>query len=194
MNYCYHTEIFDNKGHANYEISYFPLDNSSSSLIGSIHLKKIHLTTGSKKIISGVFLLVAILLLSMTGNCLAAAFVRIKMYPEHVGVFTTVRKQQFVAFGYMPDGSAVNITKWVDWKSSDNSIVTIDEQGLATVVAGKTFGQVKITCSFPKTPKTLTQPVSLLGPYILLTKKDPAPSKPPPPKVLSNLYLLLLGK
>lgn len=153
-------------------------------------MKKIHLTIGSKKIIGGIFLLVAIVLLSMTGNCLAAAFVRIKMYPEHVGVFTTVRKQQFVAFGYKSDGSAVNITKWVDWKSSDNSIVTIDAQGLATVVAGKTFGRVKITCSFPKAPK----PVSLLGPYILLTKKDPAPAKPPPPKVLSNLYLLLLGK
>lgn len=173
---------------------YFQHDNSSNSPKGQINLQKEPIYPLRKKIVAGVFILVATLLLSMTGNCLAAAFVRIKMYPEHVGVFTTVRKQQFVAFGYKSDGSAVNITKWVDWKSSDNSIVTIDEQGLATVATGKTFGQVKITCSFPKAPKTLNQPVSLLGPYILLTKKDPAPSKPPPPKVLSNLYLLLLGK
>lgn len=151
-------------------------------------MKKIYRNHRIFKTLVAVFSLVAMMMLSTSGNCIAAAFVRIKMYPEHVGVFTTVKKQQFVAFGYKADGRTINITHLVDWKSSNNSIVTINAKGLATVVAGKTFGQVKITCSYPKAPG---KPVSLKGPYLLLSKKQPAP--PPRPKVLSNLYLLLLG-
>ncbi len=151
-------------------------------------MKKLKVNNPCRKPVIGVFALVVVILLMMSGNCVAAQFVRIKMYPEHVGVFTTVRKQQFVAFGYRANGSAVNITKLVDWKSSNKSIVTINAHGLATVVAGKTFGQVKITCSFPKVAKV---PVSLKGPYLLLTGKAP---KAEAPKFLSELYLLLLGK
>ena len=132
--------------------------------------------------------MILLLIISTPDNSLAAAFVRIKIFPEHVGVFTTVRKQQFVAFGIKADGKAVNITKKVDWKSSNKNIVTINSNGLATVAAGRTFGQVKISCSYPKKVK---KPVSLQGPYILLLRDKPAP--PPPTTFLQSLFLLLLG-
>lgn len=110
-------------------------------------------------------------------------FVRIRIFPEHVGVFTTDRKQQFVAFGIKRDGKRINITKQVDWKSSKINLVSINENGLATIKPGKTFGQVKISCSYPKKrPKVLT------GPYHLLLRTIPEP------KNLSYLYYLLLKK
>ena len=110
-------------------------------------------------------------------------FVRIRIFPEHVGVFTTVRKQQFVAFGIRKDKKRINITSRVDWKSSNTNIVSIDGKGLAIVMPGRTFGQVKISCSYPKKPKGLT------GPYHLLLRKIPEPKKS-----LSYLYYLLLRK
>ena len=149
-------------------------------------MKKIKVNHSSRITSTCVLTVVVMLLLLISGNCIAAQFVRIKMYPEHVGVFTTVKKQQFVAFGYKADGSTVNITKLVDWKSSNNNIVTINRRGLATVVAGRTFGQVKITCSYPKVPKP-PKLISLAGPYILLLKK-------PVPSFLPGIYLLLIGK
>lgn len=88
--------------------------------------------------------------LSMAGSCLAAEIKSLKIYPEHVGVFTTVMKQQFVAFGVDATGKSINITDQVAWESSDEKIVTIDEMGLATVAAGKTAGQVKVSCFYPK--------------------------------------------
>ena len=114
-----------------------------------------------RKIIAGIFAL-SVILLYMSGNCFAADFVGIKMFPENVGVFTSDGKQQFIAFGVLATGSTVNITDQVDWVSSNNSIVTIDEKGLATIVSGKTSGQVKITCSYPKTPNSMTGPNLLL--------------------------------
>ncbi|MBL4904126.1 MAG: hypothetical protein JKY62_15990 [Desulfocapsa sp.] len=97
-----------------------------------------------------------LVLFSMAVSCVAADYVAIKIYPEHVGVFTTVNKQQYVAYGVTADSSLINITRNVDWVSSDESIVTIDDNGLASVVAGKTSGIIKVTCTYPKTGPTGT--------------------------------------
>lgn len=96
-----------------------------------------------------------LLFLSYSVACDAEEYTSIKIFPEHVGVFTTVGEQQFVAFGYTSSGTSVNITEQVDWKSSNTDTATIDETGLATVVNGKTAGQVKITCSYPKVKPSL---------------------------------------
>ena len=82
---------------------------------------------------------------------MAEEFVVLKIYPEHVGVFTSDGQQQFVAFGVRSDGSQVNITTDVDWISSDENKVVIDKNGLAEIVGSVTNGQVKITCAYPKT-------------------------------------------
>jgi len=133
--------------------------------------------------------LAAVLLVFLPGSVLAANFVRIKIYPEHVGVFTSVGKQQFVAFGFRADGSSVNITKLVDWKSSKPNIVSISETGMARIMKGKTWGQVKISCTYPKRKKT---PKSKLeGPYLLLLRDIPV--EPTLPDPLLGPYLLLLG-
>jgi hypothetical protein len=115
-------------------------------------LKKKQIAQWYKKNITAVFVLV-VMFLSMAGSCLADEFVSIKLYPEHVGVFTTVMKQQFVAFGVNAQGVSTNITEQVGWESSNEGIVTIDASGLATVTAGQTSGQVKISCSYPKSSK-----------------------------------------
>jgi len=115
-------------------------------------LKKKQIAQWYKKNITAVFVLI-VMFLSMAGSCLAGEFVSIKLYPEHVGVFTTVMKQQFVAFGVNAQGVSTNITEQVGWESSNEGIVTIDASGLATVTAGKTAGQVKISCSYPKSGK-----------------------------------------
>ncbi len=73
----------------------------------------------------------------------------IKIYPEHVGVFTTVGKQQFITLGTKPDGSIVNVTNRATCTSSNGSVVTINANGLATVKSGVTSGQVAITCTYP---------------------------------------------
>jgi hypothetical protein len=65
----------------------------------------------------------------------------IKIYPESVGVFTTVGVQQFVALD-----SGKNITREVSWESSDNNLVSINGSGLATIMHGITSGQVTISC------------------------------------------------
>ena len=115
-------------------------------------LKMIQIGRRFKNNIAAAFVLVVLSLL-ISGTCSAEEYVRIRLYPEHVGVFTTVMKQQFVAFGINADGVSTNITEQVGWESSDPSIVTIDESGMATVAPGKTAGQVKISCSYPKTGK-----------------------------------------
>jgi len=135
-------------------------------------------------------ILPALSILLLAGDCFAANFVRIKIYPENVGVFTTVNKQQFVAVGIRADGSAVNITKKVNWKSSNPAKVTINWSGLARVVPGTTWGQVKISCSYPKT-KVLKN--RLAGPYLLLLGGLTQEESKPPPVNLFGPYLLLLG-
>lgn len=115
-------------------------------------MKMIQIVQRLKKNVAAAFVLVVLSIL-ISGNCSAGEFVSIKLFPEHVGVFTTVMKQQFVAFGVDANGVSTNITEQVGWESSDQSIVTIDENGLATVVSDKTAGQVKISCSYPKIGK-----------------------------------------
>jgi hypothetical protein len=107
-------------------------------------------------------LVLAALLLSFGSSCLAADYVALKIYPEHAGVFIADGEQQYVAFGVKSDGSRVNITSQVAWGSSDASTVTIDENGLATVVGAVTSGQVEITCSYPKRGNSLASVNRLL--------------------------------
>lgn len=125
-------------------------------------MKHIQINPWYGKTVACVFALAAMMLLSMSASCLAADFVGIKMYPEHVGVFTTVGTQQFVAFGIGADGGTTNITSEVSWESSDPAVVSIDEAGLATIVSGTTSGQVKITCAYPKAGKNLSNMTKLL--------------------------------
>lgn len=103
-----------------------------------------------KKMSIGVLALVLVTLFSMSNTCDAADYDWIKVYPEHIGIFTSVGVQQFVAFGYKNDGTRENITRKVDWISSNKNVISIDKNGLATIVTGITSGQVKITCSYPK--------------------------------------------
>lgn len=104
------------------------------------------------------FIILFALLLVSKGDAFAADYVSLKMYPQHVGVFTVDGEQQFVAFGVKANGSTVNITSEVSWESSDERIVTIDTNGLASIVGpygAVTSGQVKITCSYPKQSSAL---------------------------------------
>lgn len=114
-------------------------------------MKKLQFTTKYRKTIVSVCVLAVIMVMSVAGNCMAQTFDSIRMFPKHIGIFTSVGTQQFVAYGIKAGQSPVNITKNVSWISSDNNKVTIDENGLATVVDGVTSGQVKVTCSYPKT-------------------------------------------
>jgi len=52
--------------------------------------------------------------------------------------------QQFTVIGIYDDGSERDLTEEVEWASSDESIATIDERGVATGVAG---GEVTITAT-----------------------------------------------
>ena len=113
-------------------------------------MKYIQVNFWCRKSVVGVFVLAVMLLAA--GNSLAD-YTSLQMYPESVGVFTTDGKQQFVVFG-LPGW--INITDKVDWISSNKNIVTIDETGMARIVAGKTSGQVKISCSYPKKSKVST--------------------------------------
>lgn len=50
-----------------------------------------------------LLLILMVLCLSCASICKADEYVSIKIFPEHVGVFTTVGKQQFVATGCSED-------------------------------------------------------------------------------------------
>ncbi len=131
-------------------------------------LDKLHPRQWLRKSIVGFSILTLIvpLFLSLSNKSFAADYDWIKVYPEHIGIFTTVGVQQFVAFGYKNDGTRANITKKVDWISSNKNIISIDKNGLATIVTGITSGQVKITCSYPKTGNIAP------GVNLLLLKKN----------------------
>ncbi len=113
-------------------------------------LKRLKGSQGYWKQVVPVLALVGLLAAFIPGNCLAADYDYIKIFPENIGVFTSVGTQQFVAFGYPSSGSPVNITDKVEWQSSNTSLVTIDQNGLATVASGITYGQVRVTCTYPK--------------------------------------------
>lgn len=115
-----------------------------------------------------VYALAVIMVFVMSGNCFAGPIIRVKVYPEHVGVFTTVGIQQFIAFGFDAAGKSTNITRKVDWISSNKHLVTINETGLATIATGRTSGQVKITCSYPK--KKTSPPLAI--PLLLLNDRE----------------------
>lgn len=85
--------------------------------------------------------------------CTAGA---IEIFPKKVGVFTTVMRQQFVAFAVQANGSKLNITTQINWQSSDPSLVTVDANGLATVVPGVSSGKVNITTPCGPTSTSLT--------------------------------------
>jgi hypothetical protein len=121
----------------------------------------------------------------MPDGCFAGDYVRIKIFPEHVGVFTVDGKQQFVAFGYLANGASVNITQQVDWESTNKNIFTIDDKGLAIIVRGRTYGKARVICSYPKTVKI---PVALSAINLLLLGSEPKPRA----RALSAINLLLL--
>jgi hypothetical protein len=101
----------------------------------------------------------------------AAEYTSIKIYPEHVGVFTTVGEQQFVAYGLPGD---VNITEQVGWYTSDESIVTIDATGLAKIHSPQ--GRVKVLACYPKpcAPKAFVPHNNVIPTSILLLGLDKA--------------------
>ena len=127
-------------------------------------LKKLTMVQSwKKKVICVIMLAASILFLS--GNCFGAdTYSALTIFPKNVGVFTVDGKQQFVAFGSSANG-LINITRKVSWESSDESKVTIDENGLATIVGGVTMGNVKISCTYPKKGKGMP------GPGLLLLRK-----------------------
>ncbi len=127
---------------------------------------KKNLSRRLNKSIVSVLALALLTFFSMSVKCVAADYDWITVYPEHIGIFTTVGVQQFVAFGYKNDGTRENITRKVDWVSSNENVIKIDKDGLATIPTGITSGQVKITCSYPKTGKVAT------GVNLLLLKKS----------------------
>lgn len=132
-------------------------------------MKYIKVNNWCGKNVAGLFVL-AVLLLSMAGSSLAEEYTSLNIYPKNVGVFTTDGKQQFIVFGHTATGRE-NITTQVDWKSSNENIVTIDENGLATIVNGQTAGQVRISCTYPKQSK------SQAGPHLLLLLNQPIEDK-----------------
>jgi hypothetical protein len=95
----------------------------------------------------------------MSHVCYAEKYDRIEIYPKDVGVFTTVKTQQFVAFGHLGEEQWENITEQVRWISSNEKVVEINDKGLATVTlagillvrqTGFADGIVNITASYPK--------------------------------------------
>ena len=127
---------------------------------------KKNLSRWLNKSIVSVLALAVVTFFSMSAKCVAADYDWITVYPEHIGIFTSVGVQQFVAFGYKNDGTRENITKKVDWISSNENVIKIDKDGLATIVTGITSGQVKVTCSYPKTGNAAS------GVNLLLLKKS----------------------
>lgn len=73
--------------------------------------------------------------------------VSIKIYPEHVGVFTSQAAQQFVVFSIKSNGYHANITSQVSCGSSDETIVSLDQNNIATIVNGVTSGRVTVSCT-----------------------------------------------
>ena len=118
---------------------------------------------GTKRMFAGACALAAMLFFGTVKTSEAADYVSIEIYPEHVGLFVDIGKQQFVAFGVTAAGARVNITEQVDWwavpaKAGGENVVTINESGVATLIPGKTYGQARITCTYPKEQKADAQP------------------------------------
>jgi len=113
--------------------------------------------------------LIAILFFTYAAH--AAEFTSIKIYPENVGVFTTVGEQQFVAYGLPGD---VNITDQADWYTSDEAVATIDATGLAKIHSA--HGQVKILACYPKpcAPGSIKPHNNVIPTSILLLGLDKA--------------------
>lgn len=124
-------------------------------------------------LIRGLYSLLIVLCISaacIVSSSSAAEYVSLEMHPQHVGVFTTDGRQQFVAYGVSANGSKTNITKQVSWKSSNSNLVSIDDNGLATIHSGIISGQVVISCSYPKVGTALSPVVgSLLRPSYPVT-------------------------
>ena len=109
-------------------------------------MKNIQTFQRAKNVVRGF---IAAAVLSLVATSAAANYEALRIYPEHVGIFVEDGKQQFIAIGITSNGVGENITDKVEWISSDPNLVTIDENGMATVLS--TSGQVRITCSYPKT-------------------------------------------
>lgn len=102
-----------------------------------------------------------LLVILLTTSAHSADYIDIDIFPKKVGVFLQNRTQQFTAFGTLPNGNKEDITRSVDWVSSNKSWVSIDDKGLATIVVGITYGQVTISCSWPKAPPPPPKPITV---------------------------------
>ena len=73
-----------------------------------------------------------------------ASLVEISISPEKV---TTAigGSTQLQAFGVLDDGAKIDLSSVATWKSSDDSVVTVDEQGMTQALAG---GEAVITAEF----------------------------------------------
>jgi hypothetical protein len=97
--------------------------------------------------------------------------VSIAVTPANVALQTTAT-QQFTATGSFSDSSTADITKSVNWTSSDTSKATIQNSGLATGVAA---GSVTITAASAAKTGTATLTIS---PPPTLTSVDISPLNP----------------
>ncbi len=103
----------------------------------------------AKGIVSTAVAISLYTLLLLPSSGYSAGYSKILIEPEDVGVFWSVKTQQFVAWGLNDEsGDWDEITLDVGWESSDPGIVTIDETGLATAI--QSWGKINIIATYPK--------------------------------------------
>lgn len=146
-----------------------------------------------KTVITVCLLICAGLTIVLLNGC-SAAFatepVSIKIYPEHVGVFTSVGEQQFITLGTMADGTVINLTQQCDW------FVGRGKDSIATINAGlvklhKNQGRTKVEACYPSpcvveqepdTPGINMQPVYSILLDKVVSTKHPEVDIPEPEK------------
>jgi uncharacterized protein YjdB len=69
---------------------------------------------------------------------------------------TSDQTQQFTAIGTLDDGTTVDITDAVTWKSSNKSVATIDSSGLATAQGTGTTNITAVSGSITSNTAVLT--------------------------------------
>ncbi len=138
--------------------------------------------------------LLFLLILSSNNLVFAKALVSIKVTPEHVGVFTSVGKQQFTATGVFSDGSEQDYTTKVSWSLSGSafsgqtlkpsSIATINQKGLATIKS--TWGRVRVNATYPPVAVARTIPTNIINGLLLRPQLSTLPTMN-----IINSFLLL---
>ncbi len=70
--------------------------------------------------------------------------------PEHVGIFWENRTQPMTATEIFASGAKVDVTQWVQWSTSDETVLAIDDGGLATALVD--HGVLEIRARDPQHP------------------------------------------